>query len=136
VTIIYAVYAVAVLGTLLMFGRLSDHIGRRAVLLAALGFSALSAVIFMATSDLPDLFVGRFVSGISAGLVTGAATAYITELEAFRGSRSRADVLATVANMGGLGLGPLLAGILAEHVAHPTVVPYLAGLILLIPAVL
>jgi MFS family permease len=136
VTVIYAVYAVGVLGTLLLLGRLSDHVGRRAVVLAAVGFSVASAIIFMTTSDLPGLFIGRLVSGVSAGLITGAATAYIAELEAHRGARSRANVLATVANMGGLGLGPLIAGILAEHVAHPTVTPYLASVILLVPVVL
>ena len=136
ITLIYAVYAVGVIATLQLFGRLSDHVGRRAVLWTAIGFSAASAVVFMTTSDLPALFVGRLVSGISAGLITGAATAYLTELEAVRGDRSRAAVLSTVANMGGLGLGPLVAGVLAEHVAHQTVVPYLAGLVLLAPAVL
>ncbi|GGL89997.1 MFS transporter [Nakamurella endophytica] len=136
VTVIYAVYAVGVLGTLQVFGRLSDHVGRRAVVLAAIAFSALSGLVFVTTDSLVWLFVGRFISGISAGLVTGAATAYIGELEAPRGERSRAGVLATVANMGGLGLGPLIAGVLADHAPDPTVVPYLAGMALLLPVVL
>ncbi|GGL90108.1 MFS transporter [Nakamurella endophytica] len=67
VTVIYAVYAVGVLGTLQVFGRLSDHVGRRAVVLAAIAFSALSGLVFVTTDSLVWLFVGRFVSGISAG---------------------------------------------------------------------
>ncbi|GAB2848448.1 MFS transporter [Actinocorallia aurea] len=136
VTVVYAVYAVGVLGTLQFLGRLSDHVGRRPVLLAAVGFSAASAVVFVATKGLAGLFVGRLVSGVSAGLVTGAATAYIAELEAPLKERSRAGVMATVANMGGLGLGPLLAGVLADHAPHPLDVPYVAGALLLLPVVL
>jgi MFS family permease len=140
ITVIYAVYAVGVLATLQLFGRLSDHAGRRGVLVAAIALSAVSAVIFMTTEDLPALFAGRLVSGVSAGLVTGSATAYLTELEARRTrhgrGRSRAALLSTVANMGGLGLGPLVAGVLADHVAHPTVLPFVADLALLVPVVL
>ncbi|MDX6744619.1 MFS transporter [Actinocorallia sp. A-T 12471] len=136
VTVVYAVYAVGVLGTLQVLGRVSDHVGRRPVLLAAVAFSAASAVVFVATEGLGGLFAGRLVSGVSAGLVTGAATAYIAELEAPLGARSKAGVMATVANMGGLGLGPLLAGVLADHVGHPLDVPYIAGALLLVPVVL
>ncbi|ROO90020.1 putative MFS family arabinose efflux permease [Actinocorallia herbida] len=136
VTVIYAVYAVGVLGTLQFLGRLSDHVGRRPVLLAAVAFSVASAVVFVATKGLTGLFVGRLVSGVSAGLITGAATAYIAELESPLGVRSKAGVMATVANMGGLGLGPLIAGVLADHVPHPLDVPYLAGALLLLPVVL
>lgn len=136
ITVIYAVYAVGVMATLQVLGRLSDHVGRRGVLVAAVALSAVSAVVFMTTEDLPALFAGRLISGVSAGLVTGAATAYLTELEAARSNRSRAAVLATVANMGGLGLGPLIAGVLAEHWSHPTLLPFVADLVLLAPVVL
>lgn len=133
ITIIFAVYAVGVLTALLLFGRLADLAGRKPVLIAAVAVSAISGVVFITTSDLPGLFAGRFLSGISAGLVTGAATAYISELY---GDRSRGGLLATVANMGGLGLGPLIAGPLAEHVPDPTRLPYGVGIALLLPALL
>ena len=97
------------------------------MLLVAVLLSAVSAVIFLTTEDLPALFAGRFVSGISAGLVTGSATAYLTELEARRSRRNRAAVLSTVANMGGLGLGPLIAGVLGDHFARPTVLPFVGA---------
>ena len=131
ITIIFAVYAVGVLAALLLFGRLADLVGRKPVLLAAVGASAVSGVVFMTTSSLPGLFAGRFLSGISAGLVTGAATAYISELY---GDRTRGGLLATIANMGGLGLGPLVSGLLAEHAPDPTRLPFGVGIALLAPA--
>jgi MFS family permease len=133
IAVIYAVYAIGVVAALLCFGRLADQVGRKPVLLAAVALSAISGVVFMATNDLPGLFAGRLLSGLSAGLVTGAATAYISELD---GHHPRGGLLATVANMGGLGLGPLIAGVLAEHGPAPTTLPYGVGVALLIPALL
>lgn len=133
ITVIFAVYAVGVLVALLAFGRLADQVGRKPVLFAAIGLSAASGLVFMTTSTLPGLFAGRFLSGLSAGLVTGAATAYISELY---GDRDRGGLLATIANMGGLGLGPLISGVLAEHAPDPTRLPYAVGIALLLPALL
>lgn len=133
ITIIFAVYAAGVLAALLLFGRLADLVGRRPVLLVAVGVSAASGVVFMTTGELPGLFAGRFLSGISAGLVTGAATAYISELY---GDRTRGGLFATIANMGGLGLGPLISGLLAEHAPDPTRLPYGVGIALLAPSLL
>jgi MFS family permease len=131
ITIIFALYAVGVLVALLLFGRLSDEVGRKPVLFAGIAMSAMSGVVFITTSTLPGLFAGRFLSGIAAGLVTGAATAYITELY---GDRKRGGLLATIATMGGLALGPLLSGILASHAPLPTRLPYAVGIGALLPA--
>jgi MFS family permease len=131
ITVIFALYAVGVLSALLLFGRLSDQIGRKPVLMIGIGASALSSLVFISSGALPALCVARVVSGISAGLVTGAATAYISELDT---DRRRGSLLATFANQGGLGLGPLVSGVLAEHAPLPTRLPYLVGLALLLPA--
>lgn len=114
VTVVYAVYAFGVIGVLLLAGNASDAIGRRPVLLVGLGCAAASAVCFLCATALGWLFAGRLLSGLSAGLFTGAATAYVMELAPRQGS-SRASFVATAANMGGLGCGPLLAGILAQY---------------------
>jgi MFS family permease len=119
VTVTFAVYAVAVLATLLLAGRSSDQAGRKPVLAAALAFSALSTVVFILAPDVAVLIVGRILSGLSAGLMTGTATAALTELVPATASR-RASVVATAANMGGLGLGPLIAGLFAQYAPHPT----------------
>jgi MFS family permease len=123
VTVTFAVYAVAVLVTLLLAGRSSDQAGRKPVLAAALACSALSTVVFILAPDVGVLIAGRILSGLSAGLMTGTATAALTELVPASGSR-RASLVATAANMGGLGLGPLIAGLFAQYAPQPTVLVF------------
>jgi MFS family permease len=123
VTVTFAVYAAAVMATLLLAGRSSDQAGRRPVLAVALGASALSTIVFILAPDVGALIAARIVSGMSAGLVTGTATAALTELVPASAGR-RASLAATAANMGGLGLGPLIAGLFAQYAPHPTVLVF------------
>ena len=138
VTVTFAVYAAAVMATLLLAGRSSDQAGRRPVLAVALGASALSTVVFILAPGVWALIAARIVSGLSAGLMTGTATAALTELVPASASR-RASLVATAANMAGLGLGPLVAGLFAQYAPDPTTLVFevylavlaVAGLILL-----
>jgi MFS family permease len=123
VTVIFAVYAAGVLAALLLAGRASDQAGRKPVLAVALGCSALSTVVFILAPNVGVLFVARILSGLSAGLMTGTATAGLTELIPASASR-RASLVATAVNMGGLGLGPLIAGLFAQFAPHPTVLVF------------
>ncbi|WP_354644411.1 MFS transporter [Kitasatospora camelliae] len=123
VTVVFAVYAFAVVAVLSAAGSVSDTVGRRPVLLAGLGFAALSAVCFLLENGLPLLYLGRIMSGLSAGLFTGTATAYVIEL-APEGAGGRAAFAATAANMGGLGLGPLMSGVLSQYAPDPLVLPF------------
>lgn len=123
VTAIFAVYAAGVLAALQLAGRSSDEAGRRPVLTVALAFSALRTVAFILASGVQVLLVGWILSGLSAGLVTGTPTATLTELSAASASR-RASQVATASNMGGLGLGPLVAGLFAQFAPHPTVLVF------------
>ncbi|MGB2719142.1 MAG: MFS transporter [Rhodococcus sp. (in: high G+C Gram-positive bacteria)] len=118
VTLVFAAYAVGVLGALLAFGRWSDSLGRRPMLLAAIGFGLISAAVFVTADSLTALVIGRVLSGLSAGIFVGTATVTLIELvpDAWR---DRAPAIATAANIGGLGLGPLVAGLLAEYLPHP-----------------
>ncbi|MEU5597569.1 MFS transporter [Streptomyces sp. NPDC020298] len=130
VTVVFAVYAVGVITALLVAGGFSDVLGRRPVLMAALGLSALSALCFLFEGGLPLLYTGRVLSGFSAGLLSGTATATVLDL-APPGLRARAGLAATAANMGGLGLGPLLSGFLAEYAPWPLTLPFVVHLALL-----
>lgn len=130
VTVVFAVYALGVIATLLLAGNVSDEAGRRPVLLAALGFSAASAFCFLFEGGLAALFAGRLLSGFAAGLLSGAATVTVMEL-APPGRAARAGLAATAANMGGLGCGPLLAGVLAEYAPWPLRLPFIAHLTLI-----
>lgn len=135
ITLIYATYATGVIAGLLLFGRLSDEIGRRRTLLPALALSAASAAVFLLAQGLAPLFAGRVLSGLSVGVLTGSATAALIDF-AGSGQESRATLASTFANLGGLALGPLLAGALAEWAAEPLRLPFWVDLALLAPAAL
>jgi MFS family permease len=128
-TVIFATYAVGVLGALLLFGRWSDAIGRRPMLLVGAAFALLSAVVFLFADDIPLLLVGRLLSGLSAGIFTGTATAAVVEAVP-PARRDRAAVAATIANVGGLGAGPVLAGLLVQYVPRPLQTSFVVHIVL------
>ena len=110
-TIVFATYAVGVVGGLFLAGHVSDWYGRRRVLVPALALSLVSGVFFLAFRDAGWLVAGRVLNGASVGVVAATATAWLQELG---GPGRRTEVVATTANLGGIGLGPLLAGVLAQ----------------------
>jgi MFS family permease len=128
-TVIYATYAGGVLFALLAFGRWSDAIGRRPVLLAGVVFAVASAAVFLVADSVSLLLVGRVLSGLSAGVFTGTATAAVIEA-APPSWRTKAAAAATVANMGGLGTGPLLAGLLVEYAPEPLHLSFIVHIVL------
>jgi MFS family permease len=128
-TVIYATYAGGVLFALLAFGRWSDAIGRRPVLLAGVVFAVASAAVFLVAHSVSMLLVGRVLSGLSAGIFTGTATAAVIEA-APENWRTRAAAVATVANIGGLGAGPLLAGLLVEYAPAPLHLSFIVHIVL------
>jgi MFS family permease len=132
-TVIFAVYAAGVLAALLVLGRASDQFGRRRVLLVGLLFAALSAVAFLLAHGLALLIVGRVLSGLAAGVFTGTATAALVDL-AGTGRGARATMVATGSSMGGLGLGALLAGVLAQVAPLPLRLPFWVDLGLVVLA--
>lgn len=134
-TLIFAVYAAAVLATLLLVGQSSDQAGRKPVMTAALGFSAVSTVVFIFASSPGWLYPARILSGISAGLMTGAATAALTEMTRESDAR-RASLAATAVNTGAAALGPLMAGLFAQYLPQPTVTVFQVYLGLLAAAAL
>jgi MFS family permease len=135
ITVIFATYAAGVIAALLLVGRLSDEIGRRPVLLPGLGLSALSAAAFLLAQGLAPLLIGRLLSGFSAGIFTGTATATLVDLAPPR-RPGRGTLVATAANMLGLGCGPLLAGLLVQYASAPLRLPFWVDLALLVPAAL
>src|SRR6202050_478473 len=140
ITVVYAVYAIRVSVVLFLGGHVSDGVGRRRVLVPALAVNVASALLFIAFPSLPGLIVARVVSGVSIGLTTGTATAYLAELHVGAGGSPvsrRPQVVATASNLGGIGVGPLSAGLLAQFVPLPLVIPYvIVGGVLVVLAVL
>jgi MFS family permease len=133
VTVVFATYAIGVIAALLLVGERSDQVGRRPVLLWGTALAIASSIVFLLADGLAPLFIGRFLSGLSAGIFTGTATAALVDFAAPQ-HRGRATLLAAVANIGGLGIGPLLAGALVQLFAHPFRVPYAVHLGLMVPA--
>jgi MFS family permease len=133
-TVVFATYAAGVIAGLVLFGHWSDQVGRRPMLHAGLVLSGLSAVVFAVAGGLGWLFVGRVLSGLSAGIVTGTATATIVDLVPER-STARASLVAAAVNMGGLGAGPLLAGVLAQYAPLPLMLCFIVDLALVVLAV-
>ncbi|WGR74002.1 MULTISPECIES: MFS transporter [unclassified Bradyrhizobium] len=130
-TLIYAVYVVGNLTALLVFGRISDEIGRRRAAAIAMGIAIVGALVFLLARGVASLYVARVLSGLAIGIGAGTGTAWLAELIAEQ-DRSRATVIATVANFTGLGLGALVAGLLAEYVALPLRIPFVAYLATLV----
>jgi len=131
VTCVFAAYAVGVAAALVLFGRLSDQVGRRKVLLPGLVLAAVSSAVFLIPDDVPTLFVGRVLSGLSAGIFTGTATATLVDI-APEGRQHRYSLLAAAVNMLGLGLGPVLAGVLAQYAPAPLFLPYAVHIVLVL----
>ena len=131
VTVVFAAYAVGVALALVLFGRLSDQVGRRAVLLPGLVLAAVSSAVFLVPGSITALFVGRVLSGLSAGVFTATATAMLVDL-APEGRGRRYSLVAAAVNMLGLGLGPVLAGALAEYAPLPLELSYAVHIVLVL----
>jgi predicted MFS family arabinose efflux permease len=129
-TLIFATYAVVLVPSLLLFGQLSDRLGRRRVIAAGLGVAMLGLALFAAARGTPWLFAARAVQGLSVGAITGAATAGLVELEP-HGDRQRAALLSVLAQAGGCAVGPLIAGALAQWAPEPRVLCYVVALVVI-----
>jgi predicted MFS family arabinose efflux permease len=124
-TLVYATYVVGNVAALLVFGRISDQVGRKRVSLPALALAVAGALVFLLAAGTTWLFVARLVFGVVAGSLSGTGTAWLAELYGESG-RSRATLVAATANLCGIALGPLLGGVLAEYARRPLELPFLA----------
>ncbi|NHA68958.1 MFS transporter [Phycicoccus sp. CMS6Z-2] len=116
-TVVFAVYVLALLAALLVVGRLSDHVGRRPVLAAALALELASLVVFLAASDAGWLVAARVVQGLATGGAIGVLGAYLLDLQP-EGTQ-RGALVNSVAPMAGLAVGGVLAGVLSQYGPAP-----------------
>jgi MFS family permease len=137
VTLVFSAYAVGVVVSLFLAGHVSDWHGRRRVLVPALVMNVLAGVVFLLWPDLPGLVIARVLTGVGTGVVTATATVWLAELHAAHrpeeGSR-RPQVVATAANLGGIGFGALVSGVLAQWFAGPLALPYVVFVVALLLA--
>ncbi|WP_329171731.1 MFS transporter [Streptomyces sp. NBC_01477] len=131
-TTVFAVYVVGMIGALLVLGALSDHIGRRPVLVSAIALEAVAMVLFIVAGDVPLLLTARFVQGVATGAAMTTLGATLVDLNPPHAPH-RAGVITGAAPTFGLGLGALGCGFLVQYGPHPTRLVYvllLAGLVL------
>ncbi|MGJ6979061.1 MFS transporter [Aestuariimicrobium soli] len=124
-------YFVAVMLALVVLGRLSDHLGRRAVALGAAALAAAGSLALLQVTGLPVLMTGRFLQGLACGLGSSAVAAYVVDL-----APERPRWLAATAVAGspliGLTVGAVGSGALAEHGPAPEQTPYVIVTALLV----
>jgi len=123
-TVVFGVYAIAVLGSLLTAGRLSDHVGRRPVLLIATLVQAFTMLLFASAGGISTLIVARVIQGVSTGAALGAIGAGLVDLD-----RAKGTLVSSVAPMLGTATGGVLSGLLVQYLPLPDELVY--GLLLL-----
>ncbi|MGW2486845.1 MFS transporter [Streptomyces sp. NPDC001606] len=132
-TVVFACYIAGLLGSLLVSGVVSDRLGRKPVLLPALGLALVACLVFATAGGVGALVVARLCTGIAVGAVVSAGMAAVTDV-AGPGRRRLAALLASCAMVFGAGAGPLLAGVLSEALPAPTVTVFVVEAVLLVTA--
>lgn len=117
-TVIFAVYSISLLATLLVLGPLSDYIGRKPVLLAALAFEIAGMAIFSFSSNLPELILARIVQGFATGLATAVLSAALFDTQP-KERKGLAPVVNTIIPVFNLGLGAVFSAYLASRAPYP-----------------
>jgi predicted MFS family arabinose efflux permease len=130
ITAIFGIYALAVLVALLIAGRLSDHLGRRPVLLVATLAQAVTMIVFMTATSAAGLLIARVLQGLTTGAALGAIGAGMIDLDKTRGTVANA-----VAPPFGTATGAIAAGVLVQFLPFPTHLVYIVfGLIFILQA--
>ncbi|MFF2371197.1 MFS transporter [Agromyces sp. NPDC058110] len=117
-TAIFAVYPIVLVPVLIVFGNLSDVIGRRAVILMGLAAVGAGAIAFAVAPDLTWIFVGRVLMGVGVGLSLSPATAAMVEFGGLDGA-TRASTATTASTATGLALSTILGGFLVQYAPDP-----------------
>ena len=135
ITVVFAIFAGGTIATLQRDSSIAARIGRRGMMLGAVATMMVAAGLLAAWQALPGLLVGRLLTGVAIGLASGTAITYLMELRLRAepdASAARAQTIGirarnigTSVNVGALGVGPLIAGCLAQWVTQPLTVPYL-----------
>jgi MFS family permease len=138
-TAVFAVYVLVLLATLLVFGSLSDYLGRLPVIITALVFSAAACVVFLIAHDVGALYLARSLQGVATGLATGPIGAALIDLQP--AGTQRAPLVTSVFSTLGLALGSLITSALVQYGPAPTrliwwaILAVFAVTIVIVPAI-
>jgi MFS family permease len=122
-TIVFGIYALAVLIALLVFGSLSDHVGRRPVLATTIAAQVVAMLIFIEANNVVTLAIARVIQGLSTGAAAGAIGAGMLDIDRVKGTITNA-----AAPISGTAIGSLVAGAFVQYLPWPTKLVYI-GLI-------
>ncbi len=129
-TLLFATYTATVVPTMLVAGNLSDRVGRKRVLIPAMLVLGAGSIVFAFTETVPMLFVGRVLQGLAVGMFLGVGTAFVVD-HAIPAKRAVAAMAAGAFFRLGFGLGPGMAGLVAEYWGNPIHRPFEVHLVLL-----
>ena len=119
-TLIFAVYALSLLTTLLVFGSLSDYLGRRPVILVALLLEILSMLLFIGATDVSWLIAARVLQGVATGIASSALGAAMLDTDQQQG-----PLINSIAPMFGMAIGALGTSVLVEFAPMPLLLAFL-----------
>lgn len=128
ITVVFAIFAAGTIAALLADRFVVARVGRRGAMLAAVVTMMVAAGLLAVWKDLPGLLIGRLLTGVADGLAAGTAIVYLIELRVRanpQASVPRAQIVGTSISVGALGIGPLVAGFLAQWARWPLTLPYL-----------
>ena len=134
-TVAFAIYAVTLLITLLIAGSLSDHIGRRPVLLGALALQVVAMLVFLFAPDIGWIIGARSVQGVATGAAMSTFTAALVELAPEKHKKLGATIGST-APVGGIAIGAFLTGLAVQFVPQPTTLVFVALAVLFAAGIL
>jgi MFS family permease len=121
-TVVFAVYAVAALGAVLVSGRISDVIGRKPVLLGALLAMIVGLGVFLIADNMALLMVARAIHGAAVGSIVVAGAAALLDLRPDHGVRS--GQLSGISFNIGMTVAIVGSALLAQYAPHPMRTPY------------
>jgi hypothetical protein len=119
VTIVFGIYAIAVLAALLITGRLSDHVGRRPVLIATTLIQAVAMLVLGTADGVIGLLIGRILQGLATGAAVSAVGAGLIDLDKARGT-----IANSIAPIMGTAIGGLVGGLMVHFLPAPTHLVY------------
>lgn len=135
VTLVFAAYALMVIPTIVISGQLSDHIGRKKVLITGVLFSILGSIGFLVANSIEILLLARLFQGISVGMLNGVAVAAMTELDPNQDKAKTAFIAAIAVTLGN-AFGPVLSGFLGDYAPFPTKLSFIIHFLLAIPGMI
>lgn len=129
-SVVFAIYVVGLLATLLTTGSLSDHVGRRPVAIAALAVAVLAVAVLLTAQGVAMLLVGRLLQGAAMGIGAASLGAALLDFGAQLRPRLAAALNGALPPLG-LAVGAIVGSLLVEYGPHPTRTVYVVLAIVL-----